>query len=76
MIYTAIFLNSANQYGYDIYDAPHSFKSAWSAIKRQMKAGNRLIALIPGSHEVGYEDNLLTGQVTLSPQRLHAPPLK
>ena len=73
MIYTAIILNSANQYSYDVYDAPHGFHNAWPAIEKQVNRPHRLIALIPGKHEVAYEDNLSTGQVAFSPRRLHAP---
>ena len=74
MIYTAIFLNSANHYGYDVYDAPHGFQNAWPTIEKQMQRGHRLIALVPGKHEVASESNLVSGQVSFSAARINVSP--
>ena len=74
MIYTAIFQNDSGRFSYDVYDAPHGFSSAWSAISEAaVEDGLCLIAVIPGNHQVGFHDNFVNGPGPFSqPRRLAA----
>jgi|15BtaG_2_1085339.scaffolds.fasta_scaffold129980_1 hypothetical protein len=58
MIYTAIFKNNEGGYNYSLYDAPHGFSAAWPPIAKDGEQDDRhLIALVPGNHQVGFEDD-------------------
>jgi len=57
LVYTAIFQDDGGRFTYDIYNAPHGCgPRAWALIQEEgQKNGNRyLIAIVPGSHQVGF----------------------
>jgi hypothetical protein len=69
LIYTAIFLDSEQNYTYDLFDAPHGFAAAWHAIAADVD-DRELIAIIPGNQEVGFLKNIESGPIPfLGPRR-------